>query len=63
MGDLNYRINDLAVDTVKTLIGNNHFKELLVQDQVRKIVIEIREERKQSEIGERHGELGEEGIF
>ncbi|XP_063954491.1 inositol polyphosphate 5-phosphatase OCRL-like isoform X2 [Lytechinus pictus] len=34
MGDLNYRINDLAVDTVKALIDNNHFKDLLVQDQL-----------------------------
>eukprot|EP00057_Strongylocentrotus_purpuratus_P016572 XP_011671046.1 PREDICTED: inositol polyphosphate 5-phosphatase OCRL-1 [Strongylocentrotus purpuratus] len=34
MGDLNYRINDLAVDIVKALIDNNHFKELLLQDQL-----------------------------
>lgn len=36
MGDLNYRINDLPVDTVKALVEKNIFKDLLVQDQLNK---------------------------
>ncbi|XP_071487266.1 inositol polyphosphate 5-phosphatase OCRL-like [Diadema antillarum] len=34
MGDLNYRISDIPVESVKMLVEKNSYKELLMQDQL-----------------------------
>lgn len=37
LGDLNYRLNDLDIDTVKSMIKNSKLKDLMSYDQVQAI--------------------------
>ena len=39
LGDLNFRINDLDMQVVKSAIDNNKYSMLLDKDQVRTMVV------------------------